>query len=379
MSEIKHQMIAAGIGKWALCFAAITLTACAPPIDASRALSLKGPEVTKVAAVPLGKLRYQIHFVDELEGWLVNKANLWRTSSGGRNWDLIYSLEASGQEITDLHFINSKAGWMLSYDGLYRTTDSGGTWTKITLPLDYPTGELRQVRFMEDMKRGWAAGGMYRPLSREDILTNAFPNNVISPNFDAVLCGAIFRTDDGGSTWSRQSLPFSVGRITDLYMADAENGVALGDVSGPLYTENGGREWRKAKFKKGCVSNAFLEFYEGRAIAATFLKPDQGWISYSDARIIKSTDRGRTWCDLLLPKDINSEGEHNGFFREIHFASSLRGWALKGDGTLHKSNDGGTTWEKVELDVDVRFDDMYFLDRHHGWAVAKEGLYLLHP
>jgi photosystem II stability/assembly factor-like uncharacterized protein len=376
MSEMKHQMIAADIGRCALCFVAITLTTCAPSVPTSRALSSIEREVRRVADVPPGKLRYRVDFVNELEGWLANKANLWRTSTGGRDWELIYSWEGLGQEITDLHFLSPKAGWMLSYGGLYKTEDSGHTWTRITLPLDSPKGELWQVRFMADMKRGWAAGGIYRPLSREDRLTKAFPNNVISPDFDAVLSGAIFRTDDGGSTWSRQSVPFSVGRITDLYLADAENGVALGDVLGVLYTENGGREWRKGQLREGCVSKERLEFYEGRAVAASLIEPDLVWISYSDARIMKSADRGRTWCDLLLAEDVNQEGGHNGFFRKIHFASSLRGWGLKGDGSLHKTSDGGLTWEMVDLDV--RFDDMYFLNPHLGWVVGTEGLYLIH-
>jgi len=363
------------LNKFTLCLIAVAMIACNSSYTYVSPPPSKPSDVQKIAEIPRGDARYKIQFISEQMGWMADELKLWRTSDGGKDWELVHTTNANGQEIRSISFLNSNNGWLFQYDGLYRTDDAGHTWSKLPLPLSYPEGILNVIRFAKDGKKGWAAGGIYHTASKKE-LTRGYPNNSISADFKAVLHGVVFRTDDSGTTWQEQLTTQENGRITGLYILDEDHLLAWGDA-GVFSTENGGKVWNSSNLRKECVGEKPLKPNGTRPVDASFVGVDLGWLSYDNGRIMKTTDGGRNWCDLLQPRDIWPEGTQASFFQKICFTSAQDGWALGLDELLYRSNDGGNTWYKVKNDV--RFNDIYFLNPYLGWAITKEKLFRIYP
>ncbi|MFY9553986.1 MAG: hypothetical protein WAV47_04610 [Blastocatellia bacterium] len=362
-----------------LCLAALMGAACTLPATAS-----KPPEnvskVPRIGDVPPRKSWYKLQFVNELEGYLGNGKDLWRTADGGKSWELAYSGEGSWailDSIKSVEIVNSRTGWML-VDKIYRTEDGGDTWKK----LSDPDMVVHSIHLMEGGKRGWAAGEMYRPISARDA---GVRSQLVSSDGKKVLYPALFHTEDGGSTWTRQSLPSSEGRLLHLCFLDEAHRWASSDGEF-FYLESYSNSWKLANYSSGkCPNRILLETTQGNSesgvvcapAAIYFLDANQGWLSFRNGYMAKSSDGGRTWCDLLNPRDVWPTPTWQTFFSKIYFSTAMHGWGLGADGSLQETNDGGGSWRK--MDLDARFEDMFFREGGHGWAVAKEGLFSISP
>jgi photosystem II stability/assembly factor-like uncharacterized protein len=259
---------------------------------------------------------------------------------------------------------------MLTIQRLLKTEDGGRAWAEQPLPFpDYPSGDLRAITFLKDGKTGWAGGGIYRPLTKDEE-RNGVPRNISDPPSHTVLKPAISYTDDGGKTWNSQSIPNDTGRVFGLTFLNDQQGLAL-ESSGPFYTTNGGKHWARVEFKKSCTDERFLEGYDSNALQVFFLDSRDAWLTFEDGRIAKSSDGGKSWCDLLAPGSLNFN-YYEKYFKTIHFADSLHGFGLGANHLLYETRDGGRSWNKV---VDTPADDMFFLDDGTGWLVSKAGLF----
>lgn len=355
-------------------FMLIALTACTPSITPAPRQPDRA-KVRRVSDVPRTDGWQRLQFINEQDGWLADNKSLWRTTNGGTNWERFYSITTDGQQIRSFNFLNSQVGWMQRFDGLYKSEDGGRTWTQLPTPLDFPRGDLQAISFIADGRIGWAAGGVYRPISRGELLQRGYPNNAVTTlpnNSYAVLEGTIFRTDDGGRTWHQQLRSPEEYRFLSLNFTNAEHGLALGDTK-VFYTENGGRQWQAADFRDDCVNQDFMETFEGHPVDAYFVNSNIGWLSYTDGYLARSTDGGRTWCDLRHSVDAQSNASYDRFFQRLHFTDLTHGWGLGTDGSLYETKDAGATW--VKIDASARFEDMHFLNNGYGWAVAREGLF----
>jgi len=328
-------------------------------------------KIQKVGELPRTGLSYSFQFINDREGWLVGGNDLWRTVNGGASWQLVYSSDDKVSQIQKFEFLGPQVGWLLRLNGLYTTEDGGTSWKKISLPSKLSGGELRDVHFLSGGMVGWLAGGIYSPRTRDEILSGGFPNNTVSPDFDAVLYGCIFRTNDGGKTWSQQFISRKAGRFLAIHFLDTAHGIATGDV-GIYHTATGGRQWTSADLTKECVDKQHSNFYEQHPVMAAFLDTNTGWLIYDDGYLVKTTDGGRSWCELVRLKETWPEGQ-NIFFKEIYFDSLTHGWGLNGSGFIYEIEDCGKTW--IRTNTDIRFEDMYFLDANHGWVVSRDTLF----
>ena len=60
----------------------------------------------------------------------------------------------------------------------------------------------------------------------------------------------------------------------------------------------------------------------------------------------------------------------NQFLKSVHFVDSLYGWAVGNSGTIIHTSDGGDNWIVQDSKIEYNVEDVFFLNRNLGWAVA---------
>jgi photosystem II stability/assembly factor-like uncharacterized protein len=113
--------------------------------------------------------------------------------------------------------------------------------------------------------------------------------------------------------------------------------------------------------------NAWLRLPRGQQVHGTAtpvsvqaLSGDEAWVGISDGSAVHTTDGGRSWRSVALPKPPGAA------LRVLRFGEGLRGWALYSDGALYTSYDAGGTWEQD------RFEGARE-SRILGLAVSRDG------
>jgi photosystem II stability/assembly factor-like uncharacterized protein len=340
-----------------------SVTACLVPNPASKA-GPESPSVSKVADTPNKDGRFVLQFIDEGEAWLASGKKVWRTTQGGRSWEAVYSGENSWDitaTIESIQFTNAERGWILvSPEGIYQTVDGGRSWLK--QPDPFPDGTVYSISFFQNGMQGWSGGVLDRPSSKR----NGSGNDSYA---------AIASTVDGGKTWFRQVIP-KTRSILEFYFLDEAHGWALGWPG--LFYLNGNR-WDEVTFRRGdCASELLFKAIDPNnvvhePVSIHFVSTQLGWLSFKNGYLARTTNGGKTWCDLVNPRDVWPDPIGLTYFCKLHFTDSHHGWGLDARGSLHKTDDGGATWRTV--DGALEFDDIYFLDAGRGWAVGRVGLY----
>lgn len=193
-----------------------------PPSSAGALLRTTDAGLTW-SIVDSGRTAYSaIFFLDSLNGWIATGnvdtgSVVLRTSDGGLSW------QPGGQTIpwTRIHFITPLVGWAL-YDGvLGKTIDGGLTWQTTTNQSGYG------FSFSNSMN-GWLVSSS----------------------------GKIYRTTDGGSSWSdcTKRLDIYYASLRDVVFASSTKGWIGGqqyankDTSLVLHTTDGGATWERQNF-----------------------------------------------------------------------------------------------------------------------------------
>ena len=176
----------------------------------------------------------QFDALTESSGWVLLDRGLFWTSDAGQSWEAIGPSIPSDATVQDVEFINPNTGWMLwttaNQDGaanfsLAHTLDRGTTWDTRALAL-FESGEIaahfdRAGMGWSDAQNGWMA-----------------VKQAGSSNFSL---GTLFRTSDGGATWTRSVLPVA-DRVS---FSDLQIGWAVGGPGGDqiFKTQDGGITW----------------------------------------------------------------------------------------------------------------------------------------
>ncbi|MGH2500223.1 MAG: WD40/YVTN/BNR-like repeat-containing protein [Candidatus Limnocylindria bacterium] len=196
-------------------------------------------------------------FVDARHGWIVRSVaadgafELAGTRDGGRTWSAL----ALPPFVHDMAFVGVRDGWILGRDGswctasfchrwyLYRTTDGGGSWTTLQgstatssawwlpNPAASRAGFLGGVHFTDE-RHGWIGLGVGAGGAGQRV-------------------GGVITTGDGGLTWEQtgsEPFPKDVARLSvvDARSAWAVSGLSTGGAGGELYrTTDGGRTWTR--------------------------------------------------------------------------------------------------------------------------------------
>ena len=237
-------------------------------------------------------------------------------------------------ELRGLSVVSPTVVWASGQRGtVLHTLDGGATWRRDTIP-------------------GAAA---------LDLRAIAATSETVAHAISIGDSSRVYRTTDGGRTWSRRWSATRKGTFLDaIRFWDARHGIAMSDpVDGKLLllvTADGGESWQEIPGER---LPAALQGEGGFAASGTCLTvfgTSHVWIvtgGAASARIYHSPDRGRTWTvhDTPLRAGVPSAGVFSVAFRD-----SLHGVIAGGDyekptlrgRNLAVTSDGGATWTPTD-------------------------------
>ncbi|HXQ37821.1 MAG TPA: hypothetical protein VN843_27680, partial [Anaerolineales bacterium] len=174
----------------------------------------------------------------EASGWVLLGQQLFWTSDAGQTWTEIGPSIPADASVEDILFIDSNRVWLLATtpdpDGralfqLSRTNDGGMSWGTLTLSL-FESGET--ASYAEKTEMGWF-----------DSQTGWI--SVKQSSGSNFSLGTLFKTSDGGSSWSRFPLPIA----DSIYFSDPYTGWATGGPANDqiFKTQNGGATWKNVR------------------------------------------------------------------------------------------------------------------------------------
>jgi photosystem II stability/assembly factor-like uncharacterized protein len=267
-----------------------------------------------------------------------SSAQLFHTTDGGQTWKQT-PIPTESNRVVQITFIGPQKGWLLASHSIaesaetvivLHTIDGGETWKQITatqaastegpVPGHLPfSGAKTGISFVNEVS-GWVTG-------RASLRGSSF----------------LYRTQDGGVTWSPQTLPLSANEAqaqlsistpqffsaTDgILLVSADAGNSTHSTQLTVYvTRDGGHSWQG---ETSLVAQASI---------TSFADLQHGWAS-DGKRLYVTSDMGKHWT--LLP------GGPLQAITLLDFVSPTIGWAVgstrTGSPSLCKTSDGGQTW-----------------------------------
>jgi photosystem II stability/assembly factor-like uncharacterized protein len=185
--------------------------------------------------------------------------------------------------------------------------------------------------------------------------------------------GLVLATRDQGESWDRVFR--TNGVVRDLVTVGSRT--ALASIGGTLFrTRDGGQTWTPQGSTKNLSGIAFVS-------------PSIGWgvrPASLDGNLVATTDGGRTWAVAVQPchRSVRFDGPTGwqrapvNFVSDVWFTSSSQGWVLcAGDGAggsapvaVLRTTDGGSTWTECQALWDVEPGGLQFLSSSIGWRWA---------
>jgi len=263
-----------------------------------------------------------VYFNNTSTGYLVGSKS-YKSTDGGLNWQLLLSNESFGNlhvtangnaffaglglfkssngtgpltnvipfskaGVSDVYFVDDNNGYYFDNSGLYHSTDAGANWTKLaTTGLNFPSDSFSTLCFSNN-NTGWisAKNTVYK--------TNGSTSNWVAGSFP-------------GSTTSR--------RFASVFVTP-NNTVLTASSDGELFkSTNGGSTFSLIQTFRG----------DGRFVDIHFIDNNVGYVSALN-KIYKTTDGGVTWAVVATLA--------NGEFIEIHFVDAGHGWASATKGAV---------------------------------------------
>ena len=268
-----------------------------------------------------------VFFFDPQTGWAAGENNtVLKTTDGGATWKRMTERTESGR-CAEIVFSDANNGWLNTGDLLLYTSDGGDTWR--------PAAALGQ-------SGGFGVGTIVGPARYQVSLTH------------------VFRSEDGGRTWTPLPGNLDHNNYRAISFSDAEHGWLLAQPDTISLTTDGGRTWTDVPQK---ISQ--------RTVRVKFVDAVTGWAFGPDGTtMLGSTDGGKTWTS-----------EYTGLasydaLGDMDFRDAKNGFVLSGNGQVIATTDGGKHWRQIGKLV-LGINGLSFPDPSHGWVVGNKG-YIRH-
>ena len=325
------------------------------PAPASTAPSL--PALPVAASPSIQSLA----MLDPDNGWALTDTGVVRTTDGGSSW---YNATPSGLNgaPSNPFFLDASTGWLAANSDnpttgtLYHTNDGGASWSATTVP--FGGGSLHFI----DAMHGWDLVGLNAGMSHQAV--------------------GIFRTSDGGMTWSRIFIndPSVAGYTNSLPLVGDKNGITYLDskhawVTGTqpssdfIYvyaSQDGGITWAHQDLAipagySGAMTGANLPVFFGSNEAVL---PVLLFANNNGTDFYVSHDAGQTWS--------STTPVGQGGFLSAATANDFFVW--DGSAPLNVSHDAGASWSTVTPNVNIKDNmvSMQFINASTGWALTSD-------
>jgi photosystem II stability/assembly factor-like uncharacterized protein len=242
--------------------------------------------------------------------------------------------------------------------GVWKTEDAGDTWRNVSDGF-FKTGSV---------------GSIAAAPSRPETVYVGMGESALRGNI--TFGDGVYRTDDGGRTWRNIGLSDTqfIGRVR-VHPTDPETAwvAALGPVfssgraRGIFKTTDGGASWTQTLYvnrETGAQDLSFAPQTPNHQFAGTWTASRRPWeliSGGSGSGLWESTDSGDSWTEVssrpgLPAKPWGKVGV------SVSPADPKRVYALieAHEGGLYRSSDGGGTWELVNSDRNIRQRAWYY-------------------
>ncbi len=248
---------------------------------------------------------------------------VWKTTSGGEIWENISdgylatsAIGAIAVSESDPNVIyvgtgeSTIRGDVSHGDGVYKSTDGGATWKNVGLADTRHIGDVIVHHRNPDVAYVAALGHAWGPSAER----------------------GVFRTTDGGKTWTKSLFKSERAGAVDLAMDPHNPDVLYATI------------WQAQRYPHALISGG------------------------EESGLWRTTDGGETWTDITRAK-----GLPQGMLGKMGVAASParpgRVWALieaangdgQDDGGLFRSEDWGQTWERLNQDLTLRRRPWYYM------------------
>ncbi|MCC6385339.1 MAG: T9SS type A sorting domain-containing protein [Bacteroidia bacterium] len=265
--------------------------------------------------------------------------------------------------------LHSQAQWMnqnlsLPYEGYIfdiQTVDANTVWgalwnTTSGLPTQYTPDFVRTV----DGGTTWTYGTIAAPGLA---ISNIWP--LSADTCFVAMCnvtaggGAIYKTTDGGVTWTQNSTPGMYSQATSfcniVYFSDPMNGFAQGDPVGTganqrfelWTTADGGNTWTQVPVANIPALTNAGEYGITNLFSAI---GNHIWFATTYGDVYHSADKGLTWTKSATGLPPYTASGNRQDITDIAFCDSLHGMVVQVNASnfiIKTTADGGATWNNL--------------------------------
>ncbi len=169
---------------------------------------------------------------------------------------------------------------------------------------------------------------------------------------------SIFRTYDGGRTWTEFNLKNSELYTGNISMVDSSIGFLISGAKNLLKTSDGGKNWN-------FVSQ--VPFYSRKI---KFITETDGFILTNEenggAKILKTTNSGLNWSEYFT--------DENNAVHDMHFVSPTVGFAVgsfppnsSSHAKIFKTTNSGISWDSILTTLRLAAEKTFFVNENTGF------------
>jgi photosystem II stability/assembly factor-like uncharacterized protein len=301
---------------------------------------------------------------------------IWKTTNGGSSWTpkldtqdpiSIGSMVLVGSSTV---YAGTGEGWWntdaVYGGGIYKSTDFGDTWSLLSSTIGANIWNFRNVLRMDVDP----SGNVYA-------VTKAY--NVTGGVGNYYTNGGLFRTTDGGTSWTKisQTTITNYYAGTDVIAVSSSVILFSTDSDGIYRTTNSGTTW--TKISSGLPSSGYNRIAMARdpnnssIIYAVFSATSTGSPYYGLRGIFRSTNSGATWTALTNPPRLPSTSNSSylggqGWYDNIIAVDPFNSNNIYAGGVdMVKSTNGGSSWFQLTY-WNTGYGNPYVHADHHAIA-----------